>query len=149
MGFFERFSYTNFHDLNLDWILNAIRHIPEKTFGETWTRLSFPGKVEIAIRQVSPDPTGTTWANYPVYDLDLTEQYEYLLLSHTVAPILIPGPFSGSDGKLVLVIPGKNGIWPKARFIESGADSGKIALDFDAIAYNTETLPVTLIAIAW
>ena len=33
MGLFERFPYTNFHDLNLDWILNEIRTM-EKTFND-------------------------------------------------------------------------------------------------------------------
>ena len=30
MGIFEQFPYTNFHDLNLDWILNAIRSMDKK-----------------------------------------------------------------------------------------------------------------------
>lgn len=30
MGIFEQFPYTNFHDLNLDWILHAIRSMDKK-----------------------------------------------------------------------------------------------------------------------
>lgn len=39
MGFFNNFPYTNFHDLNLDWILREL----EKTSGEIST---IPGKVK-------------------------------------------------------------------------------------------------------
>ena len=27
MGLFEQFPFTNFHDLNLDWLINEIKNI--------------------------------------------------------------------------------------------------------------------------
>ena len=37
MGYFERFPYTNIHELNLDWLLNAMKELSEefKTFADT------------------------------------------------------------------------------------------------------------------
>ena len=29
MGVFEQFPFTNFHDLNLDWIMRALRELSE------------------------------------------------------------------------------------------------------------------------
>jgi hypothetical protein len=33
MGMFDHFPYTNFHELNLDWILQALKEI-EKTMDQ-------------------------------------------------------------------------------------------------------------------
>ena len=30
MGLFEHFPYTNFHDLNLDWIIQALKDLDKK-----------------------------------------------------------------------------------------------------------------------
>ena len=30
MGIFEHFPYTNFHELNLDWLLNAVKKLDKK-----------------------------------------------------------------------------------------------------------------------
>lgn len=37
MGYFERFPYTNFHELNLDWLLNAMKELSSefKAFADT------------------------------------------------------------------------------------------------------------------
>lgn len=34
MPVFENFPYTNFHDLNLDWILNKVKELDEKVNGD-------------------------------------------------------------------------------------------------------------------
>ena len=34
MPVFENFPYTNFHDLNLDWILNKVKDLDEKVNGD-------------------------------------------------------------------------------------------------------------------
>lgn len=30
MGTFEQFPYTNYHDLNLDWIIEALKELDER-----------------------------------------------------------------------------------------------------------------------
>lgn len=37
MGYFERFPYTNIHEMNLDWLLNAMKELSEefRTFADT------------------------------------------------------------------------------------------------------------------
>ena len=30
MGLFEQFPYTNFHELNLDWVLSKLKELDEK-----------------------------------------------------------------------------------------------------------------------
>ena len=37
MGYFERFSYTNIHELNLDWLVNAMKELSDEfeTFADT------------------------------------------------------------------------------------------------------------------
>lgn len=34
MPVFENFPYTNFHELNLDWILNKVQELNEKVNGD-------------------------------------------------------------------------------------------------------------------
>lgn len=35
MGLFEHFPYTNFHDLNLDWILNVVKKLYDEVSKQT------------------------------------------------------------------------------------------------------------------
>ena len=40
MPVFENFPYTNFHDLNLDWILNKVKALDEKVNGDLETEIA-------------------------------------------------------------------------------------------------------------
>lgn len=150
MGLFEHFPYANFHELNMDWLLRMVRGIPKKVDGDSWSRLAFPGGLEIAVKHVDVDPTTLEWSGYPIYSVDPFEEYDYVWMSHTTTAAKVAAPFSGTEGKLVLAIPEKSGIWPRGGFIETGLEQGKIELWFDAIsAVTSTTIPVTVIAIAW
>lgn len=40
MPVFENFPYTNFHDLNLDWILNEVKALDNKVNNDLYTEIN-------------------------------------------------------------------------------------------------------------
>lgn len=76
MGFFEQFPYTNFHDLNLDWLLNAMKKLKQdfKDFAET-NQLHYADPLEWSI---------TT--NYPAMTLVRDEETNYIYMSVQPVP---------------------------------------------------------------
>ena len=76
MGIFEHFPYTNFHNLNLDWIMEKITSIEDKL--ETY----------IDINQLHfADPI--TWditASYPIYTIVIDSNYNGYVSTQAVPP---------------------------------------------------------------
>ena len=62
MGIFEHFPYTNFHELNLDWLLNAVKKLDKKV--EALTVAADPIVIKIT--------AGTTEAGTPKEVTDVT-----------------------------------------------------------------------------
>lgn len=52
MGVFENFPYSNFHDLNLDWILNAIKELAAKVESFSEELETFPETVKPTLEQI-------------------------------------------------------------------------------------------------
>lgn len=48
MGIFEQFPYTNFHELNLDWLLNAVKKLDKKV--EALTVAADPIVIKVTAR---------------------------------------------------------------------------------------------------
>ena len=71
MSIFNEFPYTNFHELNLDWILKKIRELAEdwskmqtkfsdlETYVQTWFNENAPAEIASVLNQMAADGTLT------------------------------------------------------------------------------------------
>lgn len=57
MGLFENFPYTNFHELNLDWIIKTVKELGVKLKGFEDDIKSIPVLVESAVKKELPNVT--------------------------------------------------------------------------------------------
>lgn len=156
MGLFEHFPYTNFHELNIDWVLRKIKRIPEAAPGaDGWNVIRFPGGFEIA--------TISTRLDFGSYlDPDDFENYSQAFVTDGVitgqstspsgmqksGPIWIDSPFDNNSGStFIIATSNKQGVFPgcSASVYKDGEHAGKFAVFIDKVPYSyADTYPINI-----
>lgn len=142
MGFFKNFPYTNFHDLNLDWILNKIKEIenriPEKPYEVTGQLSEFDGdtveeKLESFFKQdvVHVVTVGNITVSRPVYIPADKDRRLFKLVDGTITLRCNMFAQNGSN-----YLPGFNNIHFKGNGYTISKDAGFIGLCFYNCTFN-------------
>lgn len=77
MGFWEQFPYTNFHELNLDWLLQDVKNL--KSYVEQYT----------AINKVTYGGVWSIDKSYPIWSIVTTDGASYMTLKPTPSGVEI------------------------------------------------------------
>jgi len=65
MGVFEQFPYTNFHNLNLDWVINKVKELTGRVEEAEKAEVPKGGQVGQSLQKLSASDYDTAWVTIP------------------------------------------------------------------------------------
>lgn len=123
MGLFEHFPYTNFHDLNLDWILGVVKDL----YQEVSTQTDWIEEHQKEYEELKALYDAIIAGNFPKEMYDSLHKWVVENSKSIIGDIIKSAFFVLEDGYLVAYIPDS---WSEIIFGTTGLDDFPAGYDF-------------------